>query len=144
MTQPIAFSQPPSHLSIMTSSSDTITFGPPSSQWHYHRPTKTYDLSRPSSSPNPKSKKFTLSTTHGPPDTKITISPDLSAFVIVDMQNFFLSPKCRDHPLGLEAVKPTIRVIEKCREIGIQVLPLSSPFDPLSLHAPWIRDTIIA
>lgn len=25
------------------------------------------------------------------------------------------------HPRGLEAVEPTIRVIEKCREVGIQV-----------------------
>lgn len=88
----------------MTSSiaSETITFGPPHSQWHYHRPSKTYDLS-PSS--DPPGQKFTLATTHGPADTKISISPELLALIIVDMQNFFLSPRCRDHPLGLEAVE---------------------------------------
>jgi hypothetical protein len=107
----------------MTSSraSDTITFGPPYSQWHYHRPTKTYDLSR---SKNSHQKKFTLSTTYGPADTKISISPELSALIIVDMQNFFLSPRCRDHPLGLDAVEKLGGpggVLERCRELGIKV-----------------------
>jgi phosphatidylethanolamine-binding protein len=101
--------------------SETITFGPLHSQWHYHRPSKTFDLSR---SPDTHEQKFTLYTTHGPADTKISISPELSALIIVDMQNYFLSPRCRDYPLGLEAVEKLGRpggVLEKCRELGIQV-----------------------
>lgn len=92
-----------------------LTFGPPGEEWHYSSASKTYDLSRDSAT------KLTLSTTEGPKDTSVTISPDSSALVVVDMQNFFLDPKCRHHPNGLNAVEPTIKVIEKCREAGIQV-----------------------
>lgn len=94
-----------------------LTFGPEGDQWHYERSTKTYDLTRESGS-----KKFTISTTKGPPDTAIAIDPALAALVIVDMQNFFLHAKCRSHPTGLAAVNPTLAVIEKCREVGVQVL----------------------
>jgi len=68
---------------------------------------------------------MTIATTEGPKDTSITIDPSISALVVVDMQNFFLSPEVRDHPLGLKAVEPTIRVIKKCREAGIQVIWLN-------------------
>lgn len=92
-----------------------MTFGPPGQEWHYSQSSRTYDLSRDSAT------KLTFSTTEGAKGTSITISPESSALVIIDMQNFFLDPKCRDHPNGLKAVEPTIRVIEKCREAGIQV-----------------------
>lgn len=91
------------------------TFGPPGREWVYTKATKTYDLSGESTN------KFIFTTTEGPKDVSVVISPESSALVIVDMQNFFLSPKCRDHPNGLKAVEPTIKVIEKCRQAGIQV-----------------------
>lgn len=97
-----------------TPSSSPLTFGPPTSQWHYNRTTRTYDLTRSSA------KKLTIATTAGP-EAKISIDPAISVLVVVDMQNFFLSPKCRDHPLGLAAVEPTIRVLERCREVGVKV-----------------------
>jgi len=102
----------------------TLTFGPPTSQWHYHPSTKTYDLTRTSStSPtNEKQKKLTIETTEGIPDTKIQVAVQLSVLVVVDMQNFFLEGE--DKP-GHKAVEPTIRVIEKCREVGIQVVWLN-------------------
>jgi len=93
-----------------------ITFGPPDQEWHYSQATRTYDISGGSE------KKLTIATTKGPENTSIVIAPQSSALVIVDMQNFFLDPKCMDHPNGLKAVEPTIKVIEKCREVGIQVL----------------------
>jgi len=102
-------------LLICYSMDDTITFGPSGQEWHYSKTTKTYDLSGGSV------KKLTFPTSEGPKETSITISPESSALVIVDMQNFFLDPKCRDHPNGLKAVEPTIKVIEKCRAAGIQV-----------------------
>ncbi len=92
-----------------------LSFGPPGEQWHYSRSTKTYDLKR-GSGPG-----LTIRTTQGPDDTHVAISPALSALVIVDMQNFFLHPSFRDHPTGLAAVEPTLRVIDKCRRAGIQV-----------------------
>jgi phosphatidylethanolamine-binding protein len=95
-----------------------LIFGPPGDQWKYERSSKTYDLTRGFGS------GVAVRTTRGPPDTVISISPGLTALVIVDMQNFFLHPRCRDHPTGLAAVAPTGRLIEKCRELGIQVPPL--------------------
>jgi hypothetical protein len=94
-----------------------VSFGPEGDQWHYERSTKIYDLTR-----GGDSKKFTISTTKGPPDTAVTIDPALTALVIVDMQNYFLDAKCRSHPTGLAAVDPTLAVIEKCRDVGVQVL----------------------
>ena len=93
------------------------TFGPTEQSWQYTPASKTYDLTHGSSA-----KKMSMSTTEGPEGTFLTIEPATSALVIVDMQNFFLDPSCMEHTTGLAAIEPTIRVIEKCREIGIQVL----------------------
>jgi hypothetical protein len=92
-----------------------LIFGPPGQEWHYSKSTKTYDLS------GGAGKKLTFPTTEGPKETSVTIAPESTALVIVDMQNFFLDSKCMDHPNGLKAVEPTIQLIEKCREAGIQV-----------------------
>lgn len=106
-----------------------VSFGPQGEEWVYNRSTKTYDLTRG------RPGAVRIRTTEGPEDTFISIAPSLSALVIVDMQNFFLHPECRDHPAGLAAVEPTLKVIEKCRQAGIQVgmalsvitLPLGPP-----------------
>jgi hypothetical protein len=92
-----------------------LIFGPPGQEWHYSKSTKTYDLS------GGAGKKLTFPTTEGPKETLVTIGLESTALVIVDMQNFFLDSKCMDHPNGLKAVEPTIKLIEKCREAGIQV-----------------------
>ncbi len=78
----------------------SITFGE-QDQWHYDRSTKTV-RSHARLSP-PKSGSLKIKTTQGPGDTYVTISPALSALVVVDMQNFFLDPSCRAHPTGLAA-----------------------------------------
>ncbi|KAI9744572.1 MAG: hypothetical protein M1818_002101 [Claussenomyces sp. TS43310] len=111
--------------------SENISFGIEGDEWSYDRSNKTYDLTRGSS------KKLTVGTTQGPKDTSISIAPELSALVIVDMQNYFLSSRCRDppHSLGLKAIGPTIRVIEKCREAGIQVIWLNWGLTPQDLRA---------
>jgi isochorismate hydrolase len=107
--------------------SSDLSFGPSDRQWHYSPSTKTYDLS--SNSP----KKLTIPATEGPEGTSFTISPSSTALVIVDMQNFFLSSKCMSHPTGLQAVEPTIALIKKCRELGIQVCAASKSFLQLEL-----------
>jgi hypothetical protein len=100
--------------------SDTITFGPQGRELHYSQSSKIYDVSGGSGN------KLTISTTEGPGETSIAIASESTALVIVDMQNFFLDSKCMEHPNGLKAVEPTIKVIEKCREAGIQVSPRSN------------------
>ncbi|KAN0093644.1 isochorismatase [Hyaloscypha variabilis] len=99
--------------------SSIITFGPKDQAWHYSQSARTYDLS------GGAGKKLTMKTTEGPKETTITIAPESTALVIVDMQNFFLDSKCMDHPHGLSAVEPTIKVIEKCRKEGIQIIWLN-------------------
>jgi len=106
-----------------------LTFGPLSDPWTYDQESRTYDLSRSTGTsasgdndgPSSQKTKYTFATSNGPPDTKVMISPSLAALVIVDMQNFFLHPKCRDHPNGLAAVEPTAKVIARCRELGVEV-----------------------
>ncbi len=99
----------------MTAMGPDITFGPPRHKWHYSQTNKIYYLSGDSAN------RVNIATTEGPEGTSITIAPGTTALVIVDMQNFFLDSKCMDHPNGLKAVEPMIKVIEKCREVGIQV-----------------------
>lgn len=110
-----------------------ITFGPPGREWRYSKASKTYDLAADSTN------KLTFATTEGPKEVSVAIAPESSALVVVDMQNFFLSPKCRDHPNGLKAVEPTIRAIERCREAGIQVLLIFSDFPPLASRMGGIK-----
>lgn len=98
-----------------------LTFGPEGEQWHYDRSRKTYDLTRG------RTPTYKFGTTQGPGETYITISPELSALVVVDMQNFFLHPDCRAHPPGLAAVEPTLNAIAKARELGMQVCPQPTP-----------------
>ena len=107
--------------------SPVLSFGPSGDQWHYDQSTKTYDLTRGASD------SFRLKTSRGAADTSFAVSPSLSALVIVDMQNFFLHPSFRDHPTGLAAVEPTIRVVKKCREAGIQASNLLSCIAPFWL-----------
>ncbi|KAI5859532.1 isochorismatase [Durotheca rogersii] len=97
-----------------------LTFGPEGDGWVYDRNTKSYDLARGASSA-----RFTIRTTAGPPDTSITIAPSRSALVVVDMQNYFLHPRCSAHPSGLAAVERTLEVIERCRDIGVKIIWLN-------------------
>ncbi|CCF31953.1 isochorismatase hydrolase [Colletotrichum higginsianum] len=91
-----------------------LTFGPTGDEWHYERSSRTYDLTRG------RSPAWTVGTSQGPAETSISVAPRSTALVIVDMQNYFLHPRCRNHPAGLAAAEKTKRVIEKCRELGIQ------------------------
>ncbi|KAJ9131983.1 Isochorismatase [Pleurostoma richardsiae] len=109
---------------MTTPGADTMTFGPAGDQWTYSRRTRTYDLTRGRSSAEGRP-SLTIGTTQGPAGTSIAVDPAASALVVVDMQNFFLHPDCRDHPAGLAAVEPTIRVVEKCREAGIKIIWLN-------------------
>ncbi|KAI1089430.1 Isochorismatase hydrolase [Rostrohypoxylon terebratum] len=97
----------------------TLTLGPKGDEWTYNRDTKTYDLTRGVSSPG-----FNIRTTQGP-DASVTVAPALSALIVVDMQNFFLHPRCSDHPTGLAAVDHVLGVIKKCREVDVKIIWLN-------------------
>ncbi|KZP01055.1 Isochorismatase hydrolase [Calocera viscosa TUFC12733] len=103
------------------------TFGPPdpSAQWHEY-PNGLVDLSRPANGLAESSDGLVLE-----PGTfeieceggrKIRIAGRKAALVVIDMQNFFLSPKIRDHPLGLKAVDPLLAIVPKLRELGVTIL----------------------
>lgn len=86
-----------------------------SGDWHYDTINRAYDLSRRSE------KRVALPISHSKEAESVIIDPRKTALVIVDMQNAFLHPRCRDHPLGLETVQPIVKTITKCREVGIEV-----------------------
>jgi nicotinamidase-related amidase len=103
---------------VMEPSSDApLRFGPTGDQWAYDRHSRTYDLTRGAVLPAP----IKIRTTRGPPDTSILVAPASAVLVIVDLQNYFLHPSCGSHPGGLAAVGPLLRVIERCRGVGVQV-----------------------
>ncbi|OTB04774.1 hypothetical protein M426DRAFT_320363 [Hypoxylon sp. CI-4A] len=99
--------------------SSTLKLGPKGDEWTYDKEKRRYDLTR-GASPG-----FTIDTTRGPTNTSIMLAPNLSALVVVDMQNFFLHPRCNDHPSGLAAVDRTLEVVRRCRDVGIKILWLN-------------------
>lgn len=110
---------------------NVLRMGPAGDQWHYHRKERLYDLTRGYDEDGKSDKSddlpapgatVTISTTVGPADTQISVDPSRTALVIVDMQNFFLHRRCRDHPTGRAAVAPTLAAIESCRRAGIRVI----------------------
>lgn len=85
-------------------------------QWFYDPKSRRFDLSRGAK------RKLTLDADDGIRNHRgVMIDPAKSLLVIIDMQNYFVHPKIRDHSTGIETVKPLISVIEKCRKEGIQV-----------------------
>lgn len=103
-------------------SSEKLTFGPPGEQWTYDKQTNTYDLTRGSS---PTITPLSISLTHGVPGANLLLDPTRTALVVVDMQNFFLHPSCRDHPAGLASVPPLLSTIAACRSAGVRVIWLN-------------------
>ncbi|XXH05404.1 hypothetical protein Hte_011830 [Hypoxylon texense] len=96
------------------------SWGPKGDEWTYDSDAKLWNLTRGEHSPG-----FTIRTTEGPADTSITLAPASSALVVVDMQNFFIHPRCNDHPTGLAAVERTMEVVTRCREVGIKIIWLN-------------------
>jgi nicotinamidase-related amidase len=73
--------------------------------------------------------------------TGFMIDPSSSVLIVVDMQNYFIHPQYRDHTSGLAAIEPTLKVIERCREEGIQIAWLNWGItdDCLKAMAPAIQ-----
>ncbi|KAF8581936.1 Isochorismatase hydrolase [Ramaria rubella] len=56
---------------------------------------------------------------------KIRIDPKQTAIIIIDMQNFFLHPDIRNHPLGLACVDPLMKVVPFLRKAGGRIIWLN-------------------
>ncbi|KAJ9669313.1 hypothetical protein H2201_000665 [Coniosporium apollinis] len=108
--------------------SEPVPFGG-QDQWFYIPETKRFDLSRGSA------RKLVIDADDGVANHRgALIDPDKTVLVIIDMQNYFIHPHCRDHQAGLAAVVPTLKVIERCRREGIQVVFLNWGIDEHDLR----------
>ncbi|KAI0513036.1 Isochorismatase-like protein [Xylaria bambusicola] len=88
--------------------------------WIYHGDSNCYDTS-----PANASDIYLFGTTQGPSCPNVSVNPTLTALVVVDMQNFFLHPRCNDFAEGLTAAERILEVVAKCRELGIQIIWLN-------------------
>lgn len=84
-------------------------------QWLYLPGTKKFDLTR--GSPH----KMVIDCNADERHTGFMIDPGTSVLIVVDMQNYFINPIYRDHAAGIAAIEPTLKVIERCRQEGIQI-----------------------
>ncbi|KAJ3560466.1 hypothetical protein NPX13_g9290 [Xylaria arbuscula] len=85
--------------------------------WTYYKKFKLYDVSEGVH----LDPAYVFQTTHDEPDTSVIVDiEETAALVVVDMQNFFLHPRCNDYPEGIAAAKRTLEVVAKCRTLGIR------------------------
>ncbi|EXK78353.1 hypothetical protein FOQG_16970 [Fusarium oxysporum f. sp. raphani 54005] len=114
-----------------------LKFGPKGNQWYFDRDSRTYNLTRG------RQPALRMAVSLTPSDTSVLVSPDITALIIVDMQNLFLDPKCGSHPKGLGVAGKLEEVIARCRELGVQVIWLNWSLDEndlLSLPAGLQRN----
>jgi phosphatidylethanolamine-binding protein len=98
-------------------------------QWHYLPHNKKFDLA-----PRVERKLVVECDEALRNHSGFMFNPDKAALVIVDMQNYFIHPTYRHHAAGLRAVKPILKVIEKCRKEGIQIIWLNWGIDEETMH----------
>lgn len=55
-------------------------------------------------------------------DRRVRLDVSKSALVVIDMQNFFLHPDLRSHPLGLECVQPLVKLVPFLRKKGVRII----------------------
>jgi nicotinamidase-related amidase len=115
----------PSHLVPDETSTPNrkAVIGSPSNFW-LHSSKTGFDLTHPPSPSSPQiEKRLTVKTTTSP----ITIDPAKSALVIIDMQNFFLSPAFgRSRGPGHDALDNLVKyAIPAARKVGMRVVWLN-------------------
>ena len=94
--------------------------GGPTNFWLYSE-TEGYDITHP---PTPNAPKIYPRITLQTQESRVVIDPTKTALVIVDLQNYFLSPALRRpaKSLGLQVVEKLKTVIPACRNAGIRIL----------------------
>jgi len=96
--------------------SSKVRFGNYYNYWVLDTETNTFDLTRGGSD-----NAITIPTL-AKQNSSITIAPERSALVIIDMQNFFLHPEVRPGSvLGRAAVEPTLKAIDAFRANGMKI-----------------------
>lgn len=111
-----------------SAAAESVPFGG-DDQWHYIPSTKRFDLSRGSA------RKLVIDADDGVRHHRgAMIDPERTCLVVIDMQNYFIHPKCRDHVGGIAAVEPTLKVMRRCRELGVQVCFLNWGIDERDLR----------
>jgi len=103
-----------------------VEYGNDTSFWVEY-PTGLVDLSR--------TDRLAVDTESSPPPLKsnqaeigvdggriVRINKETTAIVIIDMQNFFLHPDLRAHPLGLKCVESLMETVPALRSIGVKIL----------------------
>jgi len=106
-----------------------VEYGNDTSFWVEY-PTGLVDLSRtdrlPSSAVNTESSPPPLKSNQAEIEVDggriVRINKETTAIVIIDMQNFFLHPDLRAHPLGLKCVEPLMQTVPALRSIGVKIL----------------------
>jgi len=94
---------------------ENVAFGG-DDQWYYHIASKRFDLARGAK------RKLVIDADDGIRNHRgVMIDPAKSVLVIIDMQNYFIHPKYREHTGGIAAIEPLMKVIKRCREQGIQL-----------------------
>ncbi|KPI38200.1 Peroxyureidoacrylate/ureidoacrylate amidohydrolase RutB [Cyphellophora attinorum] len=123
---------------------DAVTFGQGPDAWLYHPKSGVFDLTR-------RSNEKVHFPSHTDNMTGLLVDPNRTILVIVDMQNFFINPDCYPHKAGLGAVNPLLRVMEKCRNLGIEVSFLNWVIDeqdmiamPPAVQRGWSSDRLLS
>ncbi|KAF2836321.1 Isochorismatase hydrolase [Patellaria atrata CBS 101060] len=101
-------------------------------QWLYDTTAQLFDLTRRRLSPSPPS-SLTIPSPRSLHHRGLIIDPSRTVLIIIDMQNFFLSPLIHSHPAGLSTIKPLTRIIPRCRSLQIPVCWLNWGLDEASL-----------
>lgn len=116
------------HLGADAPSFEPVLFGG-DDQWIYLPESKRFDLSRGSE------RKLIVDADHVLHNHRgFMIDPARTVLVVIDMQNFFIHPDCRNHVGGIAAVRPTLKVMERCRHEGIQIAFLNWGIDERDLR----------
>ena len=115
------------HSQLISGSTESLILGrPPHNFWLYDPTTKAYDISHPPTpASSPTQPRLSVATATG---SSITIDPLKTALVVIDMQNFFLSPALGNNPnsKGAEAEKVLLDLaLPAARKAGIQVVWLN-------------------
>ena len=111
------------HLQPTSSSTESVILGrPPHNFWLYDPSTKAYDLTHPPTpTSSPVQPRLSVATAT---NSSITIDPAKTTLVVIDMQNFFLSPALGKNPnsKGSQAEKVLLDLaLPAARTAGIQI-----------------------
>lgn len=112
--------------------SNSTTFGECYNYWKFREVDSIWDTTRSQKLPVSSPKLIPMLGSR----RNALIEPNRTAFLTVDMQNFFLHPSIApDATLGRNAVKPTLDMIQAFRQNGMKVLWVNWGIDDYDLRS---------